>query len=222
MVKSKELLFSGGHLNDPMRYLVAAIVLISFMGAGATLADSRGIGVSPAVIDVQGVSSWPHTVELFVKNVSLERESFEITLKNTSLKDISIIPSRFSLGGGETRRILVQLEKPDTSIGQGTLRVTAQRVTPEGFATGTGIEIPVRVRIESAVQGFKIGELLGARVSVFAKALWPSSWIVLFSVILIFFVLRALAFFIYPFFFPVPRKVQKGFMEPGDTIVFDP
>lgn len=204
-----------------MRYL-AAIVLVGFMGVGATLAGSRGIGVSPAVIDVQGVSLWPHTVELFVKNASLGRESFEITLKNTSLKDISITPSRFSLKGGETRRILVQLEKPDAKLGQGTLRVTAQRVTPEGFATGTGIEVPVQVSAAPAVQGFKIEELLGAGVLVFTKTLWPSSWIVLFAVILIFFVLRALAFFVYPFFFPTPRQVQRGFIEPGDTIVFDP
>lgn len=221
MVKSREPLYSGECLNNRMRYFIA-IVLVGLMGAGATLAGSRGIGVSPAVIDVQGVSLWPHTVELFVKNASLGRESFEITLKNTSLKDISITPSRFSLKGGETKRVLVQLEKPDTNIGQGTLRVTAQRVTPEGFATGTGIEIPVRVRAAPAVQGFKIGELLGAGVLAFTKSLWPSSWVVLLAVILIFFALRALAFFVYPFFFPAPRQVQKGLMEPGDTILFDP
>lgn len=183
-----------------MKYIFFVLLLLSF--ARVAQAETRGIGVSPAIIDVQGVSSWPYRTEMFVKNGSLKRESFEITFKSNSLKNISIEPSRFSLKGGETRRVLVQLEKPDIRIAQGTVRVTALRITPEGFATGTGIEIPVRVIGALIVQDSDASELLGAGIAAFTEMLWPSPWIVLFAVIIIFFVLRAVTFFIYPFFFP--------------------
>lgn len=194
-----------------MKYIVLIFIFL-YMGTGVALANSRGIGVTPAEIDVKGISSFPYSTEVFVKNGSTNRESFEVTFKSDSLANVSVEPSRFSLGAKESKRIIVQLDEPEEKYAKGIIRVTAMRVNLDGFNTGTGLEIPVSISV--ATQAPELGI---ASISSF----FPSSWMALFSIIGIFILLRALATFIYPLIFPVAKIINKGFMEPGDIVVFD-
>lgn len=194
-----------------MKYIVLIFIFL-YMGTGVALADLRGIGVTPAEIDIKGISSFPYSTEIFVKNGSATRESFEVTFKSDSLTNVSIEPSRFSLAANESKRVIVQFDEPGEKYAKGIIRVTAMRVSLEGFSTGTGLEIPVNISVARQVPELGIANIY---------SFFPSSWMVLFSIIGIFILLRALATFIYPLIFPVVKIMNKGFMEPGDTIIFD-
>ncbi|MEK7510517.1 MAG: hypothetical protein AAB567_03130 [Patescibacteria group bacterium] len=107
-------------------------------------AASRGIGISPARIELEGVSSWPHTVPLLVTNLSQEPEWFEITLPQNHQDMVSIHPSRFPLDPQRTVHVVVTFGEPKEGI-SGVIRIAATRTLPEGFETGTGIEVPFHI-----------------------------------------------------------------------------
>jgi len=111
-----------------MKYILLLLVLaVPFVA----LAQTRGIGVSPARIDAPEI---PHTTALFVTNLSSDKELFEVT-------GVIANPGRFVLKRGETGRIIVNFDEAK----EGVIRVSATRVSSEGLTTGTGIEIPYKV-----------------------------------------------------------------------------
>ena len=101
----------------------------------------RGVGVRPASIEA---SFFPYTEQLFVQNLSAEKEWIEITIdKHADL--FSLEPGRFSLEPGAVARVLVTFEEPEQST-SGNILVAATRVSPQGLETGTGMKIPFRLR----------------------------------------------------------------------------
>lgn len=194
-----------------MKYILVIFIFL-YMGNGTALAELRGIGVTPAVIDVTGVSSFPYSTEMFVKNGSATRESFEVTFKSDSISNTSIEPSRFSLAANESKRIVVTFSEPDNKKSQGVISVISTKVNLEGFSTGTGLEIPVSITVPAQVSALGMANI---------ASFFPFSWIVLFSIIAIFILLRFISVFMYPLVFPVTKKMNKGFIAPGDVIKFD-
>jgi len=112
-------------------FVSAAFFLVLFDGVDA---QTRGVGVSPATIDIEDVEEWPYTTSFFVTNLSEDPEFFEIT-------GVAAYPGRFVLEGKETNRVLLTFEHPE----QGTIRVVSKKENSEGLTTGTGMEVSFSV-----------------------------------------------------------------------------
>jgi len=106
-------------------------------------AQARGIGISPAKIEIEDVGDWPYTVPIFVTNYSSEKELFEVIIDSEE-KSVSVTPGRFILEGGEKARILAMFEQPQEYT-SGNIQISAVRSSPEGFVTGTGMKIPFQI-----------------------------------------------------------------------------
>jgi len=114
--------------------------------------SGRGIGVSPAKIEIGEVSEWPYTVPVFVTNFSAETEFFEIVFEADDTSFISINPGRFPLESGEQKQVLLAFDNPVVES-SGIIKISGTRISPEGFVTGTGIEVPFYVLSRSPVAG---------------------------------------------------------------------
>lgn len=140
-----------------MKYVVLGIFAVALVFYTEDVrAQERGIGVSPANIEIGQTTEWPYTVPLLVTNLSSETESFEVTFEKEEGMSVSVVPGRFSLGVGEVGRVLVVFEKPKRES-RGFVKVAAIRTSPaspslggpEGFTTGTGVKIPFLISGES-------------------------------------------------------------------------
>jgi len=139
---------------------VLVVLGICFLGFGISHAQEHGLGVSPARIEIPENVEWPYVVPLMVTNFSAETEQFEVT-------NVSAVPGRFELGGGERRQVLVTFEGP----GAGTIQVVSKRVSPEGFTTGTGMKIPFETENQNNsnfVAGAALASGWGNMAQVFA------------------------------------------------------
>ena len=146
-----------------MKYLVCSIFSLLFYW-GSVTAQERGIGVSPAKIEIgQGVE-WPYTVPIAVTNFSSQAENFEVTFEKGEDTDISALPGRFALDAGVSGRVLVTFEKPRQTA-EGLVKVVSTRTSLEGFTTGTGVKIPFRIE-KADGEKFLAGasEALGGRL----------------------------------------------------------
>lgn len=125
--------------------------------------------MKPAIIEMDTVKEWPHTVPLFVTNLSEKAEFFKVT-------GLAAKPGRFVLEGKETERVLLTFEQSE----KGIIRVAATRDEPGGLTTGTGMEIPF------SVSGPSTNSLpLGADVS---QAALPGALVVLFVLVTLWYV----------------------------------
>ena len=119
--------------------------LLGFFGLGfgvsEAIASERGIGVSPARIDVEQVLEWPYTTSILVTNLSSQEEIFTIT---SDQNFISANPGRFPLESGEKKLITLTFENSGTDI-TGIIKIAGTRVSPDGFVTGTGIKVPFMI-----------------------------------------------------------------------------
>jgi len=131
-----------------LSYLFFTMFLILSM-PGFTFAQTRGIGVSPARIEIRNNAEWPHTASIFVTNYSTEKELFEITLQDEA-RIVSVAPGRFVLESREKGRVLITFEEPRKNT-SGVLNISAVRSSPEGLVTGTGIKIPFEISGSSIV-----------------------------------------------------------------------
>lgn len=120
------------------------LTMVLLLWSGSVMAQERGIGVTPARIEIGSNVEWPYTVPLLVTNFSSERELFEVTLKKDHDVAIGVDPGRFTLDAGKTTRILLTFENPGKEL-SGMIRIAATRTSAEGLATGTGIEIPFQI-----------------------------------------------------------------------------
>jgi len=128
------------------RYLVFGILYLVFSLSIWTdvFAQERGIGVSPAKIEIAEDVEWPYTTPLFVTNLSESAELYEVTFENTPQGIVSASPGRFRLASGDTGRVLLNFENPQQEV-TGLIRVVASRYSPEGFETGAGLKIPFHI-----------------------------------------------------------------------------
>jgi len=145
--------------------LYCILFTVNFSSADAQM---RGVGVSPAVIDIEDVEEWPYTTSLFVTNLSEDPEFFEVT-------GVAAYPGRFVIEGKETSRVLLTFERPE----QGTIRVVAKKENSEGLTTGTGMEVPF------SVSGQPLSLPLAADVS---QAVLPGAAIIFFSLVALWYV----------------------------------
>ncbi len=150
-----------------MTVLICQVSLLIFglLSAGLTEAQTRGIGVTPANIEVQSMQEWPFAAPLFVTNFSSQEELFEITFDRNMDTIVSADPGRFVLEGGDTGRILLTFENPN-GTSNGIIRIASARTLPEGLTTGTGIEVPFSISSDLTLtkpeQSVKAGLLAGA------------------------------------------------------------
>ena len=107
-------------------------------------AQTLGIGVSPANIEIGQNAEWPYTVPLFVTNLSSETENFEVTFDKDAGGIASVSPGRFSLKSGERGLVLVMFGEPGPRA-DGLVKIVSTKTSPEGFTTGTGIEVPFHI-----------------------------------------------------------------------------
>ena len=138
-----------------LRIGVWSLIGIWCLGFGVfeAAASERGIGVSPAKIEIGEGVEWPHTIPITVTNFSSEAENFEVTFKKEEEMIVSVVPGRFLLGVGEVGRVLVVFEKPKRET-QGLVKVAAIRTSSEGFTTGAGVKIPFEVGEEEDSRKF--------------------------------------------------------------------
>lgn len=113
-------------------------------GVSEASASERGIGVSPAKIEIGGNAEWPYTVPMTVTNLSSETENFEVTFDKDAGVIASVSPGRFLLKSGERGLMLVTFEEPRHSA-DGLVKIVSTKTSPEGFTTGTGIEVPFHI-----------------------------------------------------------------------------
>ncbi|GEM_PF-3277767 len=128
-----------------MRNTVFVIwILILVFYAGNAIAQERGIGVSPARIEIGQNMELPYTVPITVTNLSSETESFEVMFDKDKGTIVSASPGRFSLDAGVNTRVLVTFEDPRSQT-DGLIKVVSLRVSADGLTTGTGVKIPFRI-----------------------------------------------------------------------------
>ena len=128
-----------------------AFVLISC--AGSVVAQERGIGVTPAKIEVGQNVEWPYTFPITVTNLSSETENFEVTFEKDEDTIVSVSPGRFSLNAGASARVLAVFEE-QRSTAEGLVKIVSLRTSPEGFTTGTGVKIPFQIEKSEALGSF--------------------------------------------------------------------
>ena len=147
-----------------MRYIVFGILVFALMFyGGGVLAQERGIGVSPAKIEIGQNAEWPYTIPITVTNFSSEAENFEVTFEKNVDTIVSAAPGRFSLDAGGSARVLVTFEEPrrlaeaELSSAEGFVEILSMRTSPEGFTTGTGLKIPFRIEAQNDSTKFLAG-----------------------------------------------------------------
>ena len=121
--------------------------LLGFCGLwfGVSSAQERGIGVTPAKIEVGQNVEWPYTFPITVTNLSSETENFEVTFDKDEDTIVSVSPGRFSLDALVSARVLVAFDPPAGGAAEGIIEVVSTRTSPEGFTTGTGVRIPFQI-----------------------------------------------------------------------------
>lgn len=124
------------------------------LGFGVSYAQERGIGVTPAKIEIPEGVEWPYAVPVEVFNLSSAKEQFEVTLEAPPIQRLSagVEPGRFSLESGEKRKILVTFEDPRRET-SGFVKIAAMG-KEENFPTGTGIKIPFSIASEAKSSPF--------------------------------------------------------------------
>jgi hypothetical protein len=120
------------------------------------MAQERGIGVTPAKIEVGQNVEWPFAVPITVTNLSSETENFEVTFEKDVGTIVSVSPGRFSLDSGASARVLVTFEQPRGKM-EGLVKVVSSRISPEGFTTGTGVKIPFYIMAQGDSMEFLAG-----------------------------------------------------------------
>lgn len=160
-----------------MKFILPFSLVVFFLFVPDVDAQNRGIGVSPAKIEVGNNVEWPYTVPLLVTNFSSERELFEVTVEKGEGTEVSFNPGRFTLESNQTGRVLVTFEKPEQGL-SGMIRIAATRVLPEGLTTGTGVKIPFFLASAAESTG-RFSQIFGAFL-IFATLLllWQLSNIV--------------------------------------------
>ena len=132
--------------------------LLGFCGlwfvVSEALALERGIGVTPAKIEVGQNVEWPYTFPITVTNLSSETENFEVTFDKDEDTIVSVSPGRFSLDALVSARVLVAFDPPAGRSAEGIVEVVSTRTSPEGFTTGTGVKIPFHIEKSEAFGGF--------------------------------------------------------------------
>lgn len=116
-------------------------------GVSAAEAQERGLGVSPAKIEIDESVEWPYTVPITITNFSAETDQFELMVeKPSSIKNFSvgIDSGRFLLESGARRRVLLTFEKPGQET-KGLIAIVSTRISPEEFVTSTGVKVPYHI-----------------------------------------------------------------------------
>lgn len=126
--------------NDMKFIIFLYVIYLLGMGFGVSHAQERGIGVTPAKIEIRKGVEWPYTIPVEVFSLSSAREQFEVTFEKNGKSEISAFPGRFSLESGEKKNILVTFDRPQGKV-SGFVKV-ATIGKEENFPTGTGIKIP--------------------------------------------------------------------------------
>ncbi|MBI2644202.1 MAG: hypothetical protein HYW95_01680 [Candidatus Wildermuthbacteria bacterium] len=175
--------------------LVGVLALLLVFGFFKVNAAERGIGVTPSKIRVQKAESWPHTEKVLVTNFSSDAEWIEVTVAKDAPYDISAQPARFALYAKERKVILLTMAEPQRQEESGKIRIVAKRVSPEGLATGTGLEIPYAVANENRIAAEqRQSVLLAAADFVFGSAMqWV--WLGIFIGVLLFAIHRLSLYF---------------------------
>ncbi len=139
-----------------MKFLIFLSVAFLF-AVSNVFAQERGIGVSPANIEIGENAEGPYTVSLTVTNLSSETESFEVTFEKDEGTIVSSSPGRFSLDAGANTRVLVAFDPPAGGSAEGLVRVVSTRTSPDGFTTGTGVKIPFHIEAQGDNTKFLAG-----------------------------------------------------------------
>lgn len=120
--------------NIFLKLMVLSLLGVWSLSFDVSHAQERGIGVSPAKINIDQNVEWPYTVPIIVTNFSEQQEQFEVFGAQAN-------PGRFMLEAGASRRVMVTFDES----GEGEVKVLSMRMSEEGLNTGTGVKIPFRV-----------------------------------------------------------------------------
>ena len=150
---------------------VLRIVILSLLGVYLPIivlaeAGERGVGVTPAAIEIAERVEWPHTVGITVTNFSAETENFEVLVEKSSFLhnfSVGVNPGRFALARGASRRILLTFEEPKQAV-NGFVKVLSLRNSLDGFTTGTGVKIPFYIeKVQTTKFLAGVGEIFSDR-----------------------------------------------------------
>ena len=119
-------------------FFVFSLLLAAFVVDAQ--AEERGIGVSPAKIEIAENVEWPYTIPITVTNFSAKEEHFEVLFEKNNVV-VSALPGRFILESGASGRTFITFEEPRQAA-QGLVKIVSTQTSPDGFTTGTGIKIP--------------------------------------------------------------------------------
>lgn len=136
--------------------LFVSFALVFLSAVSDVYAQERGIGVSPANIEIGQNVEWPYTVDLAVTNLSSETENFEVTFDKNAGVVVSALPGRFSLKSGERGLVMVTFEEPRRRA-DGLVKIVSTKTSPDGFTTGTGVKLPFRVEAQGDNKKFLAG-----------------------------------------------------------------
>ena len=128
-----------------IRYLLL-ILTVWLLAAQGT--QAVGIAVTPGELIIETVIGEKTTSRLKVENPSSDVAVFEVYPDELE-SEISVSPASFTLESGEERYVTLIIQREKIGQIQTTVSVVAWPLANEAFGAGTGVKIPITIKVLS-------------------------------------------------------------------------